>query len=59
MWEFWDSHLRVGLMAKHIVYYKGESGGFPQVCAVVSLVNPNLYVASLVENGHFATGPSD
>ncbi len=27
------------------VYYKGEGGGFPQVLAVVSLVNPNLPVA--------------
>jgi hypothetical protein len=39
-WEFRDSHLGVpvqndyldaGLVAKHRVYYKGESGGFPQV----------------------------
>ncbi len=29
----------VGLVEKHIVYYKGEAGGFPQVRAVVSLVN--------------------
>jgi len=33
------SHLDVGLMERHIVYYKGEGGGFPQVQAVVSLVN--------------------
>jgi hypothetical protein len=26
---------------RHIVYYKGEGGGFPQVQAVVSLVSPN------------------
>jgi len=32
-------------MKKHIVYYKGEGGGFPQVRAVVSLVSPNLPVA--------------
>jgi hypothetical protein len=32
-------------MAKHKVYYKGEGGGFPQVRAMVSLVNPNLHVA--------------
>jgi hypothetical protein len=32
------SHLDVGFMASHIVYYKGEGGGFPQVWAVVSLV---------------------
>jgi hypothetical protein len=27
--------------------YKGEGGGFPQVRAVVSLMNPNLPVACL------------
>jgi hypothetical protein len=32
-------------MAKHRVYYKGESGGFPQVRAVVNLMNPSLHVA--------------
>jgi hypothetical protein len=32
-------HLDVGLMERHIVYYKGEGGGFPQVQAVVSLVS--------------------
>jgi hypothetical protein len=26
-------------MAKHIEYYKGEGGGFPQVQAMVSIVN--------------------
>jgi hypothetical protein len=31
-------------MAKHKVYYKGEGGGFPQVWAAVSLVNPSLPV---------------
>jgi len=31
------SHLDVGLVEKHKVYYKGEGGGFPQVQAVVSL----------------------
>ncbi len=31
-------------MAKHKVYYKGEGGGFPQVWAMVSLVNPCLLV---------------
>jgi hypothetical protein len=31
-------HLDVGLVDKHIVYYKGEGGGFPQVRAVVNLV---------------------
>jgi hypothetical protein len=34
------SHLDVGSVASHKVYYKGEGGGFPQVGAVVSLVCP-------------------
>jgi len=34
------SHLNVGPMEKCKVYYKGESGGFLQVRAVVSLVCP-------------------
>jgi hypothetical protein len=33
-------HLGAGLMAMHKVYYKWEGGGFPQVWAVVSLMNP-------------------
>jgi hypothetical protein len=37
--------LDVALMERDIVYYKGEGGGFPQVRAMVSLVNPNLPVA--------------
>ncbi len=41
------SHLDVGLMERHIVYYKGEGGGFPQVRAVVSLVSPSLLVTHL------------
>jgi len=32
------SHLDVGFVANHKVYYKGEGGGFPQVRVVVSLV---------------------
>jgi hypothetical protein len=28
-------------MERHKVYYKGEGGDFPQVRAVVSLVNPS------------------
>jgi hypothetical protein len=32
-------HLDVGFVEKHIVYYKGEGGGFPQFQAVVSLVS--------------------
>jgi hypothetical protein len=35
------SHLDVGLVERHRVYYMGEGGGFPQVRAVMSLVNPN------------------
>jgi len=34
------SHLDVGPVERHIVYYKGEGGDFPQVRAVVSLVCP-------------------
>ncbi len=41
------SHLDVGLVERHKVYYKGEGGGFPQVQAMVSLVNPNLLMARL------------
>jgi hypothetical protein len=37
-------HLDVGFMERHIVYYKGEGGGFPQVWVVVNLVSPNLFV---------------
>jgi hypothetical protein len=40
-------HLDVGLMERHIVYYKGEGGGFPQVRAVVNFVNPSLPMAHL------------
>jgi hypothetical protein len=35
------SHLDVGPVGSHIVYYKGEGGGFPQVWAMVSLVSPS------------------
>jgi len=35
------SHLDVGFVERHIIYYKGEGGGFPQVRAVVSLVSPS------------------
>jgi hypothetical protein len=39
-------HLDVGLVERHIVYYKGEGegGGFPQVRVVVNLVNLRLPV---------------
>ncbi len=44
-------HLGVSPMARHKVYYKGEGGGFPQVWAVVSLVNPCLLVVrSCIKN---------
>jgi hypothetical protein len=36
------SHLDVGLVERRKVHYKGEGGGFPQVRAVVSLVNLTL-----------------
>jgi hypothetical protein len=32
------SHLDVGHVGSHIVYYKGEGDGFPQVRAMLSLV---------------------
>jgi hypothetical protein len=35
------SHLDVALVERCRVYYKGESGGFPQVQAVVSLMSSN------------------
>jgi hypothetical protein len=38
-------HLNVGLMGRHIIYYKGEVGGFYQVQAVVNLVSLSLPVA--------------
>jgi len=34
-------HLDVGLVKKHKVYYKGKGGDFPQVQAMVSIVNPS------------------
>jgi hypothetical protein len=37
-------HLGAGHVAKHIIYYKGGGGGFPQVQAVVSFVNLSLHV---------------
>ncbi len=56
LWQFRDSHLgvpgqknhlNVGLVEKHIVYYKREGDGFPQVWALVSLVSLNLPVTRL------------
>jgi hypothetical protein len=34
-------HLDAGPVARHRIYYKGEGGGFPQVRAMVNLVNPS------------------
>jgi hypothetical protein len=39
------SHLGVGLMARHKIYYKGEGGGCPQVLAVVNFVRLNDYLS--------------
>jgi hypothetical protein len=36
MWASWRGH---------IIYYKGEGAGFPQVWAVVNLVSSSLFVA--------------
>jgi len=36
------SHSNVGAVERHKKYYMGEGGGFPQVRAVVSLVNLEL-----------------
>jgi len=48
---FWSPetkcHLDVGLMEKHIVYYKGEGGSFPQVWAMMNFVSLSLPVVSL------------
>jgi len=44
--DSWEKcHLGVAPMVNHIKYYKGESGGFPQVWAMVSFVNPCILVA--------------
>ncbi len=34
----------VGPVASHKIYYKREGGGFPQIWAMVTLVNPSLRV---------------
>jgi hypothetical protein len=40
-WESWEKrHLDVASITCHKEYYKGEGGGFPQLRAMVSLVNP-------------------
>ncbi len=38
-------HLGASPVARHIAYYKGEGGGFPQVCVMVNLVSSSLPVA--------------
>jgi len=38
-------HLDVGLLERHKIYYKGESGGFPQVQVVVNFMSPSLLMA--------------
>jgi hypothetical protein len=40
-------HLDVGLMERHIIYYKGEGDGFLQVRVEVSLVSSSLFVVRL------------
>ncbi len=40
-------HLGASPVAKHMVYYKGEGGGFPQVRAMVSFVSLCLLVVYL------------
>jgi hypothetical protein len=40
-------YLDVRLVYRHIIYYKGEGGGFPQVRVMVSLVSPSLFMARL------------
>jgi len=40
-------HLGAGPMARHIVYYKGEGGDFPQVWVVVTFVSSCLLVVSM------------
>jgi hypothetical protein len=40
-------HLNVAPVERHREYYKGEGGGFPQVRAMMNLVNPSLPVLVL------------
>jgi len=44
---------------KHRVYYKREGGGFPQVWAMVSLMNPSLLVAHPNTKSDAPPSPSD
>ncbi len=43
--ETFKCHLDVGLVERHIVYYKGEGDGFPQVQAMVNLVSSSWPMA--------------
>ncbi len=45
------SHLNVGATERCREYYMGEGGGFPQVQAVVNLMNPELPVAYPITKG--------
>jgi hypothetical protein len=36
--------LDVSLVERHRVYYKGEGGDFPQIRAMMNIVNPSLLV---------------
>jgi hypothetical protein len=38
-------HFGAHAMARHKIYYKGEGGDFPQICVVVSFMNPSLPMA--------------
>ncbi len=49
------SHSDVGAVKRRKEYYIGESGGFPQVQAVVSLVTPESPVAYLSIKGALAS----
>ncbi len=35
-------HLNVGLMERHIIYHKGEGGGFPQVNLIIFVSVNNM-----------------
>jgi hypothetical protein len=48
IWESWDKMpFGCGPHGKHIVYYKGEGSGFPQIQAVVSLMSLNMPMTHL------------
>jgi len=40
-------HLDVGFVERHIVYYRREGDGFPQIRVVMNLMSPSLLVARL------------